>query len=233
MDRAREEPLAGAGLAREQHRGRVRQLGELAGPLEDGPGGGRLSHHGRESDVLGGPATIVGKLLLELAVLARAVGQELQLLQIHGLLDVVEGTELHRLHRAFDRAVGGQHDDREDGIELADPLQEIDPAHPRQPNVREHDIRLQALEQLEGLLTRARDFGLVAVVQQKGFGGPGKGLFVVDDQDGGAVHAGCRAAAGAGVRAGVASPALGSQIRTVVPCATTLVMLSRPPVSST
>src|SRR4029077_16291943 len=117
--------------------------------------------------------------------------------------------------------------------ELPESFQKVDAAHPRQPDIREHDVGLQALEELEGLLAGARDLGLVPVIREKRLGRPGERLLVVDDEDGGAVHASWRAGAEDGAGAALASPALGSQIRTVVPRPTTLLMLSRPPVSST
>jgi len=45
-------------------------------------------------------------------------------------------------------------------IEVADALEQLDAAHPRQAHVREDDVRAKALEQLERLLRIAGDLGL-------------------------------------------------------------------------
>src|SRR5207245_5074204 len=110
--------------------------------------GGGLAHHGREPDVPRGAAAVIRQLLFEQAVLTSAIGQELQLLQVHRLFDVVEGAELDGFDGALDGAVGRQHDHGEDGIELADPLEQVDAAHAGEAHVREHDVRLKTLQQL-------------------------------------------------------------------------------------
>src|SRR6184192_1843204 len=63
--------------------------------------------------------------------LTGAVGEQLQLLQVHRLLDVVEGAELDRFHGPLDRAVGRQHDDGDHRIERMDSLEQIESTHPR------------------------------------------------------------------------------------------------------
>src|SRR5204863_3443381 len=90
------------------------------------------------------------------------------------------------------------------------------------------NVRLQGLEQLQRLLARARHLGLIAVIGQERLGRPRQRVLVVDDEDGGAAHA--RLPCGAGA---VSRLATGSQIRTVVPRPTTLVISNRPPASST
>ena len=228
MDRASQETLAGAGFAGEQHRRRLVERRDLSGPLEHRVHGARLAHQSFEADVRRGATAVVGQLLLQETRLTRAVGEQFQLLQVHRFLDVVEGAELHRFHGALDRAVGRQHDHRDHGIERADPLEQIEPAHPGQPDVGEDDVRLQGGEQLERLLPRACHLRLVAVVGQERLGGARQRLLVVHDQHGRAAHAILRAGWGA------TSPlAMGSQIRTVVPRPTVLAMSSRPPASST
>src|SRR5439155_18757077 len=101
-------------------------------------------------------------------------------------------------------------------------------AHPGQPHVGKDNIWLQGLEQLERLLAGARHLGFVAVVGQEGPGRPRQRVLVVDDENGGAAHARLPCGAGTGSRL-----ATGSQIRTVVPRPTTLVISNRPPASST
>ena len=230
VDGVGQETFAGAGLAGEQHGRRLVQRRDLAGTLEHRLHRARLPHQSLEADVGRGATAVVGQLLLQETRLAGAVGEQLQLFQIHGLLDVVERAELHRFHGTCDRAVGGQHDHRDHRVERADPLEQIEPAHAGQPHVGEDDIRLQGGEQLQRLLPGARHLRLVAVVRQERLGGARQRLLVVHDQHGRAAHATLRAGRGGGATSPLA---LGSQIRTVVPRPTVLAMSSRPPASST
>src|SRR6266576_2280579 len=89
----RQDPLAGARLAGQQYGRRVLQCRDLARPLEHRPDGGRVADHGCKPDIPSRAAAVVLQLLLEEAVLPCPVGQELQLLQVHRLLDIVEGAE--------------------------------------------------------------------------------------------------------------------------------------------
>ena len=125
-------PFAGAGLAGDEHRRRLVERGDLAGLVEHLPDGRRLADDAGEAAAsLRGPPAVVGELLPELGVLPGAVGEELQLLEVHRLLEVVERAELHRLDRALDGAVGGHDDHGDGGVELADPPQELDAVHAR------------------------------------------------------------------------------------------------------
>ena len=228
MDRASQEAFPGTGLAGEQHGRCLVQRRDLPGPLEHRLHRARLPHQAVEADVGRGATAVIGQLLLQETRLAGAVGEQLQLLQVHRLLDVVEGAELDRFHGPLDRAVGRQHDDGDHRIERMDPLEQIEPTHPRQPDVGEHDVGLQSGEQVQRLLPRARHLRLIAVVGEECLGGSRQRLLVVHDQHGRAAHAILRTGWGA------TSPlALGSQIRTVVPRPSVLVMSSRPPASST
>src|SRR3989449_865356 len=160
MQGAGHQAFAGARLTGEEHGWYLVQRGDLARPLEHRADGRRVAQHSLEPDVPGGAPAVVGQLLLQQAVFARPVGQQPQLLQIDRFLDVVERAKLHGLHRPLDRAVGRQHDHRDYRIELADPLEEIEPAHAGEPNVREDDIGLEALDQLERLLPGAHHLRL-------------------------------------------------------------------------
>src|ERR1700694_538996 len=92
------------------------------------------------------------------------------------------------------------------------------PLMPGGRDVAKYHVRLHAGEQLERLLSGARDRRLVAVVREVSLGGSRQGVFVIEDQHSGSAHA---------------PFATGSQIRTVVPRGTTLAISRRPPASST
>ena len=133
VDRARDHLLAGAGLARDEHR--APRLGD---------------DFGRPDDLLHPPAAADDAVVIELGValadevpvlgaqalvLERAAGDDEQLVDFERLLQVVERAELHRLDRALDRRVRGHHQDlrplgrRRRRVHLADELQPAELGH--------------------------------------------------------------------------------------------------------
>ena len=175
-----------------------------------------------EGHLARGPAAIVGQLLLEQGVLPGPVGQQLQLLEVDRLLHVVERAQLDRLDRTLDGAIRGHDDDRNGGVELADPAEQVDAAHTGQAHVGEHHVRPEVCDQLHRRSAVAGHLGLVARFGEKGLDRPGQGALVVHDQHGSAaVHT------AASLRA-----TAGSRTRTVVPPGR-LAISSRPPFCST
>ena len=190
------QSLAGAGFAGDEHRRRLVQRGNLPD----------LLHHRRqrrgapqdpgEGHLAGRPASIVGELLLHQRGFAGPVGQQLQLLQIHRLLHVVEGAELDRLDRALDGAVRGHDDDRDGGIELADPSEQLDAAHAGKAHIGEHHIGPEALDQLLGPFSIAGDLRLVPCLRQEGLDRARERALIVDDEHGRPTHDDAPTAAG-------------------------------------
>ena len=72
--------------------------------------------------------------------LERALDEERDLLDVEGLVRVVERPLLHRLHRQLDARVPGQHDDEGVGTRLLDLLEHREPVGVGQPVVQEHQI---------------------------------------------------------------------------------------------
>ena len=110
------------------------------------------------------------------------VGQ--QLLVVPRLLNEVGRAGLHRIHRILHRAVGGDHDDRQLRVALANLAQNFDAIALGQGKIQQH--------QIEGTLGNARqsffavvgNFYRVAFKLQQRLQRLADGGFVVDDQHG-------------------------------------------------
>jgi hypothetical protein len=125
VDRAGRDLLAGAGLAQEQH------AGAGARDLVD-----RRDHRRHRGIAVGErrqPVVDRGPGVEQAAPLEGPLDHQAQLVgSAQGLLQVVEGAELHGLDRGVDRAVGGHHDHLDLGLlglELADQGQAVEVRH--------------------------------------------------------------------------------------------------------
>jgi len=83
-----------------------------------------------------------------------------------GLLDEIEGTELHGPDRHVYGAVAREHDDGELRLALLDLPERLEAAHARQPDVEEERVDLFAVESLEADDGVLGDDGPVALVLQ-------------------------------------------------------------------
>ena len=170
MDQAREQLLAGTGLAVQEHRGVAledppRQLDgapqprlcpdellERQGPLAR-RGGFALHRVARQLELV--PETCV--FASELVALRRAPHDHQQLVGIPGFgNEVVDPARVDRLHQIVDVREGGEHDaDRVRGDVLAPP-QELDAGHPGHPVIGEDDRHLLPLQDGQRLVAVAR-----------------------------------------------------------------------------
>ena len=138
VDQARDQLLAGARLAGDEHRRARRRHAQrevdgraqrraVADDLVDGAPGGlllaQLAHLGEQP-----------------AVLERARDAQLDLLEVDRLLHEVEGPDAHRLDGGLDRAVGGHQQHARAGIALARGAQHGQTIGARQPQIGEHDV---------------------------------------------------------------------------------------------
>jgi len=106
-----------------------------------------------------------------------------KLVQVHRLGQVVEGAQLHRLHGALHRPVGGHHHHRHLRDLLADALQDLQAGHVRQPVVQCQEVAVLFLEQGEGLPSGLRLAHAVALLLQALADRPADQLLVLDDQN--------------------------------------------------
>ena len=181
VDRLRDQLLAGAGLAEDQHRGR-RRRGLLEHLIE-------RAHRRAVADDPAEAAAIVQlpaqRLVLALLLvdLGEPLEQALQLVRIERLGQVVLGAGLDRLDGGVDGALRGQQDHL-DVVDLGlQRLQQLDAAHPRHDQVGDDDRRAEGGDFLErlgavgGLLG-----GETPGPHQLGQAAAGRGI-VFDDQD--------------------------------------------------
>ena len=134
VQRAREQLLAGAALAFEEH-GRVGRRRAM-----------QLLRHLPQLRILADDArraAPLGELLLQQEVLGqhpplrdRALDHQQQVIGIDGLGEEVHRAFLHRRDRVLDAAVGGHHDDRQLGIELLGRAQDAEAVADREASGR-------------------------------------------------------------------------------------------------
>ena len=185
---ARDELLAGAGLAGDEHR--ALGIGDALGPADD------LLHRPAAAD-----DAVVVELFVALAaqvavlgaqplVIERAADDDQQLVDLERLLQVVERAELHRLDRALDRGVRGHHQDlgplalgRRADV-LAD---QVEAAQLRHDVVDDEEVERPLGQQPLASRGLRRLDHLVAGVAQRPAERLEDLLFVVDEQDRAAV----------------------------------------------
>ena len=174
VDGPGDQLLAGPALALEEDRAPGR--GGRLDQLEDGLHGLALADDVGEAEALAELVLEADVLVLEALALEGLLEHEQEIVVLEGLLDVVEGADLHGRDGRLDRAVGGDDDDGRQRVDPLDPPQDLDPVHPRHEEVEQDDVEGLGRELLERLLARARDLDLVALRGQE------LGQDVVDDR---------------------------------------------------
>ncbi len=134
VQRTRNEFLAGARLARNEHRH------TRAGQPADGPE--HLLHRGRLADQRGDVLLVLAGILGLVGAAARGPAHEL-----HGLVDierfrqVLESTAFVGRHCILEVRVGRDHDHRQIRPAAVDLLEQGDAAHSRHAHVRNENVR--------------------------------------------------------------------------------------------
>ena len=113
-----------------------------------------------------------------------------ELLEVHGLGQVVEGAGAQRAHGVFGRAVGRDHDAAFAPALFAQLLQYLQAHAVGQAHVGDHDIEAAGAQQLARLLHAGRGFHAVALAQQAQLVERAQIGFVVDHENGGTGHGG-------------------------------------------
>jgi len=182
VQRARDELLAGAGFAVDQH-GRVR-LGKPADGAE------HLLHRRRLTEDFGGDG-----LDRRCTDLGRALRQR-PAYQRHGLIDVerfrqiFEGAALEGRHRRIEVGIGGHDDDRQVGVILLDLAQQVEAAGAGHADVgNQHARQLSRRQRRQRLVGRAEAGALDAFASERLFQHPADRAVVVDDPD--SIHLFC------------------------------------------
>ena len=182
MDRLGHDVLAGAALAFQQH-GRRLAGADLSDQL----------HHVVHRLTLADQLDVAVALSLfglepphippQSGGLQRLLDDHRELVEIDRLGQVVEGPELHRLHGALDRAVGGHHHHRDLRLLLPDPFENLYSGGIGQAVVQHQQVAVFFLEQLEGGLAGLGLGDLVPLVLEPRLHRPADQLLVLDDQD--------------------------------------------------
>jgi len=147
VDRASHELLPRAALAQDEHRGVGRR-----DPLDDPENLLHLGTLGEDAaERLGARGVRAQRLVVpeELGLLRGLLDQDVELLDLHGLREVVIGAELHRLDGRGHLLEARHHDHLRllgEGLELA---QDLDPLLLRHPHVEDHDVVRCLREPLE------------------------------------------------------------------------------------
>ena len=181
VDRAREDFLAGAALARQQHR-RLEAGGALH-HLE------HLDHRlggGHDRVIAGSALDLAAQQLVGAAqalALARLAQREQHLGGGEGLGEVVVGAALHRLDREL-RGAEGRHQDHGRFRQAPHQLgQQLEAVHPGHAQVAEHQLGGGEVELAQGRLgVRCAD-DFIALGREHQREALAQGLVVVDDQD--------------------------------------------------
>ena len=180
MNTARDQLLAGAVLAKDEHAAVARRRAIHLLSQRDDPLAFADDFH------LLAELRAQARVLLYQRVLAERVAHhQQQALERNGLLDEVVRPQLRGAHGSLDIRVPGDHHGRFSGVQMLELLEDLEPIHPRQPDVEQHQIVALTLEHGEGQLTAARNLNGVALVTQ---GGGERGAYVglvVNDQDAG------------------------------------------------
>ena len=138
VERARDELLAGAALAGDQH-GRV-AVGDAADQLD------RLAdRRARARDAVDRHVAVGGRaqaldLALQRQVLERAADRDRERVDLHRLGDEVVGAGADRGDRGVEAALAGEHDRQEVGMALAELLAELDAGHAGHLDVGDDDV---------------------------------------------------------------------------------------------
>ena len=180
VDGLRDQLLAGARLAGDEHRRRGRR--RLLDHLIDLAHLGAVADERAERAVLAQLAAQRLHLAHRLEPLDDLVEQDLQPLNVDRLGQVVVGAFLHRLDRGVDGALRGQQQRRHVGADLRQRAQQREPVHARHHHVGDDDRRTERRDLLERFFAVARRLGDEAPAPDELFEPDARGGVVLDDQ---------------------------------------------------
>ena len=177
VQRARDEFLAGARLAGDQH-GRVR-LREAADRAK------QLLHRRRLAEDFRGQGDRLGAAPLARTFIERAPDQFERLIDVEGLGQVFEGTALEGGDRAVEVGIRGHDDHRQRREAFLDPLQQVESGAAGHADVGDEHLRrlAPAVEGSQRLVGRGKTAKGDALARERLFQYPANRVVVVDDPD--------------------------------------------------
>ena len=223
VDRARDELLAGAALAGDQH-GRARRRDALDGAEH-------AAHHLALADQAPEPRLarhLVAQahdFLFERAALEELAHLDAQRVDLEGLGHEVGGAELHRLDGGRDGARRREHQHRRRVVALGQLAQEVDAGATGHHEIEQHGVGGTLVEQRKSRVDVARGRHVELVLEQHPQRLADTGL-IVDDED-------VRHRRGGAYRSAARSEGAGSSIRTEVSPLAPASTASEPPCART
>ena len=181
VDRLRHHLLAGAALARDQHRGAAGR--HLRDHLEHPVHGGGVAEQAARLLL---PLQLAAQLAVgkgQLALGQRALDQQAQPLQVDRLLQEVVGAVAHRLHGNLHGRVAGEDDHPHGRVAFGDLLEKLVAGQARHAQIGDHEVDLLVGQHAQRLpAVRRRHHGVTVELQR-----PAQPFadvpLVVDDQD--------------------------------------------------
>ena len=181
VDQPRQQLLAGAALAEDQHR--RRQLRDLVHQIDDVA---RIAARADDEFALG----LVGDLrrqrhhlTIQVLALAGVADDRAQLVVVEVLGDVVIRAVLHRLHGGFDLVDRRDHDHFDQAVVFLDDAEDFEAADAGQPNVEEHQIDVVFVQDRERRFAAGDPQDPELALEDRGQRIP-HALVVVDDENG-------------------------------------------------
>src|SRR5712692_2569978 len=192
MDGPRHQFLAGAALARDEHR--RRRLGDLRDQLIDAHHLGMAADQALEAI---GALPSAGRqrrpqaedLALERSLFERALDEEIEIVHVERLHEVVVGAQPHGGDGGAHVPDGGGQDHDDGRVEGFDAGQDLDARLPRHPLIEHDDVDLASPEDVERHGTVLGLDDVAGLLQDRAHGGA-HALLVVHDENGAAAHHG-------------------------------------------
>ena len=177
MDGAGHQFLAGAGFADDEHRGVGGRYGfdHFQHPADSGG----IAHNG----AVPGFRAELKVFDLEPAVFQGTAQGQFEHVKIQRFDQVVVGSGLERLHRAFHGGIGGHEHNRHGGVVAFDALEGRDAVHVRHADIHKHHVKRAFTNFFHGL--NAVDGALYAVAPfaQQGFQHEAVAVVVIHNQN--------------------------------------------------
>ena len=199
MNEPRQQLLAGAALAKDQHR--RRQFGDLVHQIDDVAGDLAVADDELALALVGHLRRQRHHLPIQVLPLAGVPHERPQLVVVEVFGDVVVGAMLHRLHGGFDIGDRRDHDDLDQAVVLFDDAQHFEAADARQPDIEQNQVDVFAIENGKGRFAAGDPQHAIIALEDGGERVPHP-LVIIDDEDGLGLGAHLAGIAAGGIVAG-------------------------------
>jgi hypothetical protein len=187
MDRPRDQLLADAALAPDEHRG-VRG-GHARHQRQDLLHPAALADDPLQAVPLDELSLKLADLAFQVRLLGHSIDTNKEFLQVERLGKVIGGSVLHGLDRGLDGAVGRHQDERDFGVHRLDPLEEVGAGHAGHPAIAQNQVHLSVPGVRQRLRPAFRREHLVSLLREEAGDQLPLGGLVVHDHDPQRFHA--------------------------------------------